>query len=404
VSRDFGLILSARAIRAAGFGFGSVLIALYLDGRGLSPALIGLTLAIALAGSAAVGIISGWLAGRFGPRRLLAVNGLLMAVAGFDLAFAQQPWLLVIAGATGMVATGSFDVGGYAGIEQAALAEVLSAEQRTTGFGRYYLVGTVAAAGGGALATVGNTLARQMLFFVAYALVGLVTGAAGLLLSPTVDARPQTIVAPVATPALSHARLLIGLFAIDALAGGIFSPTIMLYWLHVRYGAGSAILGPAFAGMSLASIASYESAGWLVRREGFRWAMVYPGVLATLLLLLLLPSPNVWFALIVLLLRASVGSVDVPARASYLMAIVAPTERAGVASLANAVRGIMMAFGPTLAGVTIQVGAYAAPIALTILGKSVYLSLLYRALRRVSPPSAEAVANVTPVLNPRGPL
>jgi MFS family permease len=404
VSRDFGLILFSRAIRAAGFGFGSVLIALYLDERGLSPALIGLTLAIALAGSAAVGITSGWLAGRYGPRRLLAVNGLLMAAAGFDLAFAQQAWLLVIAGATGMVATGSFDVGGYAGIEQAALADVLPAEQRTKGFGRYYLVGTVAAAGGGALATAGDRLSRQMLFFVAYALVGLATAVAGMLLSPVIDARPKTIIARAATPALSHARLLIGLFAIDALAGGIFSPTIMLYWLHVRYGAGSAVLGPAFAGMSLASIASYESAGWLVRRAGFRWAMVYPGVLATLLLLLLLPSPNVWFAIAVLLFRSSVGSVDVPARASYLMAIVAPTERAGVASLANAVRGIMMAFGPSIAGVTIQVGAYGAPVVLTIFGKGVYLGLLYRALRRESPLPPETAAEATPVLTPLGPL
>ena len=86
------------------------------------------------------------------------------------------------------------------------------------------------------------------------------------------------------------------------------------------------------------------------------------------------------------------------------MAIVAPSERAGVASLANAVRGIMMAFGPTIAGVTIQVGAYAAPILFTVLGKSVYLGLLYRALRRVSPLPPESALDATLVLPPRAPL
>ena len=85
---DRALLLAARGLRAFGFGFSAVLIGVHLEHRGLSPALIGLTLGIGLAAASLSGLASAALAARWGRRRILAAAGGLMALTGLDLALA----------------------------------------------------------------------------------------------------------------------------------------------------------------------------------------------------------------------------------------------------------------------------------------------------------------------------
>src|SRR5260221_2069917 len=99
---DRVLLLGARGMRAFGFGFAAVLIGFYLERRGLSPGLIGLTLGSGLAAASLSGLVSASLAARLGRRRALSIAGLLMTLTGLDLALASQPALLVAAGLTGM--------------------------------------------------------------------------------------------------------------------------------------------------------------------------------------------------------------------------------------------------------------------------------------------------------------
>src|SRR5438445_12698306 len=124
---DRPLLLAARGLRAFGFGFSAVLLALHLERAGLSPTLIGVTLAVGLAAASLTGLAAASLAGRFGRRRTLAGIGLLMAVTGIDLAPARQPALLAISGLTGRLGAASvrsrpFVSGGRAGVGEAAAA------------------------------------------------------------------------------------------------------------------------------------------------------------------------------------------------------------------------------------------------------------------------------------------
>src|ERR1700681_3758555 len=104
---DRALLLAARGLRAFGFGFSAVLIGVYLDRRGLSAGLIGLTLGIGLVAASLSGLLSATVAARFGRRRALSIAGLLMALTGLDLALAGQPALLVVAGVTGLLGAAS---------------------------------------------------------------------------------------------------------------------------------------------------------------------------------------------------------------------------------------------------------------------------------------------------------
>ena len=195
MSRDFGLILAARLLRAFGFGLAAVLIGLHLERRGLSPGAIGLVLTIGLLSAAIAGVVAAAVSSRIGRRYTLAGAGVLMAIAGVDLALANSPVLLAVAAATGMLGAASVDLGPFASIEQAALAESVEPGRRNLAFARYSLTGGLAAAAGALLAGTATDLNGGRLLFAIYALIGLTTSVLAMLLSPRAEA-PVRAAAP----------------------------------------------------------------------------------------------------------------------------------------------------------------------------------------------------------------
>src|SRR3989442_12784593 len=131
-----------------------------------------------------------------GRRYPLAGGGVLMAIAGIDLALANSPLLLAVAAATGMLGAASVDLGPFASIEQAALAESVEPGRRNLAFARYSLTGGLAAAAGALLAGTATDLNGSPLLFAVYAFIGLLTAALAILLPPPADA-------PIRAPALS---------------------------------------------------------------------------------------------------------------------------------------------------------------------------------------------------------
>src|SRR5260370_5496115 len=138
-----------------------------------------------------------------------------MAVPGLDLALATAPTLLVLSGVTGMLGAASVDLGPFAPLEQAALAEVATPRDRNLAFGRYSLTGGLFNAAGGLAAAFAGAQSGRV-YFLLYAAIGLATGALPLLMSRRGGAgRP-----PPALPAVERpptAALLAG-------PAGAFSP------------------------------------------------------------------------------------------------------------------------------------------------------------------------------------
>src|SRR5256885_14036686 len=218
IARDFALILAARLLRAFGLGLAAVQIRLHLERRGLSPGAIGLVLTIGLLSAAIAGVVAAAVSSRIGRRYTLAGAGVLMAIAGVDLALANSPVLLAVAAATGMLGAASVDLGPFASIEQAALAESVEPGRRNLAFARYSLTGGLAAAAGALLAGTATDLNGGRLLFAVYALIGLTTSVLAMLLSPRAEApvRAAAISATqVRTPAPPSA-----VFAPSAPAGG----------------------------------------------------------------------------------------------------------------------------------------------------------------------------------------
>jgi MFS family permease len=378
--RDFWLILLARVLRAFGFGVAAVLVGLHLERRGLSPGAIGLTLTIGLLAGALFGLAAAAASARIGRRWTLALAGVLMAVTGIDLALASAPWLLGLAGITGMLGAASIDVGPFASIEQAALAESVEPGRRNLAFARYSLTGGLAVAAGAVVASSATTLQRGQWLFAGYAALGLVTAVLAAYLSPRAEAAIRGTV--FSRRQLRTLGPLSSLFAIDALGGGLVVQAVIAYWLHVRFGAGVGVLGPAFAIIALVQAGSYEIAGRLSNRIGLIRTMVFTHVPSNILLILVPFSPSLRWALGLLIARFCLSQMDVPARQAYVVSIVPPAERAGALAVTGAVRGVAQAAGPALAGAAIQGAALGLPFYLAGVLKLVYDVSLYAGFRR----------------------
>lgn len=379
MTRDFGLILAARLLRAFGFGMAAVLVGLHLERQGLTASVIGLVLSIGLLSAAIAGVIAATLSARIGRRHTLALAGLLMAFAGLDLALASSPLLLGVAAITGMLGAASVDLGPFASIEQAALAESVEPGRRNVAFARYSLTGGLAAAAGGLLAGTAADLNRGRLLFALYAVIGLITAILAISLSPRAEA-------PVRAAALSSAQIralapLSALFAIDAIGGGLVVNAVIAYWLHVRFGAPANVLGPAFAAIALLQAISYEVSGRLANRIGLIRTMVFTHIPSNVLLLLVPLSPSLPWAIGLLLARFSLSQMDVPARQAYVVSIVPPAERAGAVAFTGLVRGLGQSTGPLFAGAAIQGAVFGLPFFLAGTLKLVYDLSLYAAFR-----------------------
>ena len=378
MTRDNALLLATRGLRAFGFGFSAVLVALDLERAGVSPTMIGLTLGVGLAAASLTGLASAALSGRYGRRATLAIVGLLMAATGFDLSLAANPAVLLLSGLTGMLGAASVDLGPFASVEQAMLAEAVPPTARNRAFSRYALTGGLFNAAGGLAAAFA---ASPRSFFFLYAAIGLGTAVLPLLMSD----RVETVQTPHVFGSVRPLFGLSALFALDSLGGGFVANAVIAYWLHIRFGAGPGLLGPIFAGAAILQSFSYEASGRLGDRFGLINTMVFTHLPSNVLLLLVPLAPSLPWAVGLLFARFALSQMDVPVRQAYIVSIVPPAQRAGAVAVTGALRGVAQAFGPTLAGVAIGAAAFGVPFYAGGGLKVVYDLGLYSAFRNRRP-------------------
>jgi len=251
------------------------------------------------------------------------------------------------------------DLGPFLPIEQAMLAETAALERQPRAFGHYSLTGGLAAAVGALVAALATSPERLQGFFVLFGAIGLATAALPLLISTRSE---SAVIGPVLSRgSLKPLATLSALFALDALGGGFVVQPVIAYWLHVRFGAGSNVLGPSFATIAVAQAVSFELAPVIANRIGLVRTMVFTHLPSNLLLLLVPFSPSLPIATGLLVARYSISQMDVPTRQAYVVSIVPPGERAGALALTGSVRGVAQAAGPVLAGYAIQAASFGLP-------------------------------------------
>jgi predicted MFS family arabinose efflux permease len=100
--------------------------------------------------------------------------------------------------------------------------------------------------------------------------------------------------------------------------------------------------------------------------------------------------PNAATAIACLSLRALLSTMDVPARTSYVMAVVPAEHRQAAAAVTNVPRSLASAAGPVLAGAMLARSTFGWPLIVAGSLKICYDLMLLRALGSIRPPEEQA--------------
>jgi predicted MFS family arabinose efflux permease len=179
---------------------------------------------------------------------------------------------------------------------------------------------------------------------------------------------------------------LAALFSLDAFAGGLVVQSLLALWLFERFGLSLAAAGAIFFWTGVLSALSYFAAAWIAERVGLINTMVFTHLPSNLCLALVPFAPTLPLAIALLLVRSALSQMDVPTRTSYVMAVVAPEERAAAASVTSVPRSLAAAASPALAGALLAASGFGWPLVLAGGLKAVYDLLLLVMFRNVRPP------------------
>ncbi|MEA2649636.1 MAG: hypothetical protein QOG61_2071 [Candidatus Binataceae bacterium] len=393
-SADGKRLLATRALRGLADGAVSVLLPSYLTAIGFSSMRVGAIVFGTLLGSAALTLWVGLAAHRLGRRRVMLVACALMFATGVGFATVTAFWPLFIIAVIGTLNPSAGDVSLFLPVEQAALAETVAASDLTAIFSRYNVAGALTGAVGALVSGLPATIAARMHWnvvaadrsgFIAYSAIALLAATIYWSLTPAIEAEPI----PLGTAPLAQSRAIVmrlaALFSLDSFGGGLAIQSLLALWLFRRFHLSVQAAGAFFFVTGLLGAFSQLASSWFVARIGRIRTMAYTHIPANIFLMLAGMMPNVRLALTFLVLRASMSSMDVPARQSYVMAVVPPEERAAAAGVTNVPRSLASALAPLPAGALLDYSLFGWPLILGGACKLIYDALLLIQFRSVRP-------------------
>jgi predicted MFS family arabinose efflux permease len=392
-------LIAARGLRGFADGMVSVLLAAYLTDLGFSAIQVGVLVTGTLLGSAALTLAVGLLGGGRSPRLILLCASGLMLATGLGFYGLTDFWPLLVVAIAGTLNPSGGDVSVFLPTEQAVLSGAARGTARTALFARYNLAGIFCAALGALCAGVPVALARsqgwdlleaQRSGFLLYAAVALAVGLIFRSL-PRPAPAPRMKTAPLQKSRDVVLRLT-ALFSLDSFGGGFVVQSLLVLWLFKRFELSVETAGAIFFAAGLLSAFSQLASAWLAERIGLIRTMVYTHLPSNAFLILAAFMPSAPLAVACLLARTSMSQMDVPARQSYVMAIVPPEERPAAASVTNVPRALAAALSPALAGWLLAQTTFGWPLVLGGISKIVYDLLLLAQFKSRPPREEEAPA------------
>jgi MFS family permease len=397
-TRDARTLLTARGMRAFGDGFVSVLLPLHLLELGFSSVQVGVIATATMLGSAALTMLVGLIAYKLNLRELLIRCAVLTVITGLGFAFIHDFWPLLIVAFIGTLNPSSGDVSVFLPTEQALLPRTVSDAERTDLFARYSLIGSLVAAFG-ALASglpewldqryAGITFEQAVdVMFLLYAAFGV--GAFFLYhrLSPELEPQGPAEKAPL-KESKGIVYKLAALFSLDSFASGFAVQSMIALWLFQKFDLSAGTTGTIFFFAGLLTAVSFLASARLAKRIGLVRTMVFTHLPANGFLLLAPFMPTVELAVACLLIRSLLSNMDVPARTSYVMAVVTPAERPAAASVTNVPRSLASAVGPTFSGYLLNMSTFGWPLVIAGSLKVVYDLTLLHMFQHVKPPEEQ---------------
>lgn len=397
VSRDGRLLVTTRGIRGFVDGAVSVALAAYLTLLGYSGGRIGVLVGGMLLGSAALTLLVGVRGHRVRRRTILLSGAALMTITGVLYASTTVFVVLLIIGFVGTVNPSAGDVSVFLPMEQSLLPATTSDEHRTALFARYVFVGSFAGAFGSLAAGVPQWVAAHTSLddaqalrcvFGLYAVAGVATALCYLRLSTAIEPTGELSVSALG-PSKQIVYRLAAVFSLDAFGGGFVVQSMLALWLFRRFDLSLAAAGALLFWTGTCSAASAFASARIAKKIGLIRTMVVTHLPAQVLLISAALMPNLGLAVACLIGRSLLSAMDVPARNSYVMAVVSPPERAAAASVTNVPRSLASVLPPVLAGWMLDQTSFGWPLIIAGSLKIVYDLTLLRMFSHIRPPDEQ---------------
>ena len=280
------------------------------------------------------------------------------------------------------------------------LTQTVEPRRRTALFARYSVIGSLAGALGVLAASfpdlaavwTGWTRATSMQFmFALYAALGVVGLVLYRPLSPAIEMASEVPAAP-----LQQSRRLVyglaALFGMDSFGTGFLVQSLLALWLYQSFQISVTTAAAILFWSGVCSAISYLVAVPIAKRIGLINTMVFTHLPSNLFLILIPFAPDLATAIGLLLARSALSQMDVPTRASYVMAVVAPEERPAAASITAVPKTFAWAAGSIISGYLLTLSSFGWPLLIGGVIKGVYDILLLIKFQKVRPPEEAGVA------------
>ncbi len=398
MSKDGKLLLTSRITRAFGYGFLSVVLAIYLKLVGFEELRIGIILTATLLGGAAFTALASLAERKIGRRRMLMLFAGLMSIAGAIFVFTNEYVSLLLAALLGTINVTGTEVGPFLSVEQAIIPQTSESRKRNLAFALFSTLGTLATSAGALVSGLPSILQKSFGFgivdsfrpvFVLYVLVGVVTFILYGSLSNNVEISfaqnrlsSYNLLSPESKRLITK---LSSLFALDSFAGGFVIQSIVAYWFFTKFSVPLAQVSVIFSAAGVLTALSFLAAAKIADKIGLVNTMVFTHIPSNILLMMVPLAPSFLLAMGFYLARMSLSQMDVPARQSYTVAIVNPEERVSAAGFTNISRNIAQAVSPSISGYTLQFLSLSYPFFVGGGLKIIYDLLLYSNFRSIRP-------------------
>ncbi|MBM3598484.1 MAG: MFS transporter [Alphaproteobacteria bacterium] len=390
--REARLVLVNRTLRAFADGYVAVILPLHLAVLGMGAVEIGVIATATLFGSALLNLAVGFAGSRYSQRGTLLAASLLMVMTGIGFAWFDSFWPLLIIALIGTLNPSGGDVSVFLPLEQTILAQSVAPAERTALFARYSFLSSIMIAFGAlgaglvdAAALVVELRTALTGMFLLYAAIGAAAFGVYWLMPPDHLSGTRRAHAPLG-PSRGRVWRLAALFSVDAFGGGFIVNSLLALWLYQRFDLSVSTAGTIFFVTGVCSAVSFFIAERLAARFGLINTMVFTHLPSSVLLILAAFAPDLWLAAALLVVRALLSQMDVPTRASFVMAVVTPAERPAAASLTTVPRSLASSLAPAMSGAMLAATPFGWPLIIAGCIKIAYDLELLRQFARIKPP------------------
>ncbi len=408
-ARTTRLLLATRFVRSIGQGALVVDLTLYLRTLDWSAVAISAVLSAALLAGVVLTLLAGPLSDRGGRRRFLFAYEAAQFCAGLAALLSSQPGILsaaVVVGGFGRGGNGG--AGPFAPVEQAWLAQSVSAMRRGPVYSLNAALGFLGNAAGAVIAALPGRVDTVLPGALAYRPLFLLSAVGSLLCCVLIARTPDSEAAPnrrspVAEPAsgdVQHRenRLLLRLMIANMINGAGVGATgpLIAYWFALRFGEGPAEIGPLMAGGFLMAALASVATGWLSKWLGIVRSVVAMRLVGLALLVALPFAPSFGVAGVIYILRGMFNRGTTGARSALSIGIVRPQRRGFAASMANVSMQVPRSFSPVLTGFLFAAGDLALPFFIGATFQGAYIAFYYWSFGQIDPGFAGSRASGSP--------